>query len=120
MFYMEKKRIIEILLLSIFGAIMILPGFFFWDIAGHELYHAYKHNPYVERICVNYNYPYASHVLVDFPDQESRKNYNAEAEAREEITANKVGRIISLTYIVLILALLIWAINFVKRVDEGR
>src|SRR3989338_7044900 len=117
---MEKKRMIEILFLSIFGAVMILPGFFFWDIVAHELYHAYKHKPYTEKKCVNYNYPYASDVLVSFPDQETREKYNAEAEALEEIKANKIGRITAFAYIVLMLALLIWAINFVRRVDDGR
>ena len=114
---MEKKRVIEIFFLSIFGAIMILPGFFFWDIVGHELYHTYKNKQYAEKICVNYNYPYASHVVVSFPTQEAKENYIYQLEAEEERNANKIGRIAALSYIVLILILFIWSINFVKRVD---
>ena len=117
---MKKKRLLETLLISIVGAIMILPEFFFWEVVGHELYHTYKHTAYAEKMCIDYNYPYTSHVLVDFPDDETRENYNIELENIEEAKANKIGRIASVLYTVFIMLTLIWIISFVKRIDQEK
>ena len=114
---MNKKRFTEIFLLSIFGAIVILPGFFFWDITGHELYHSYKNKQYVEKLCINYNYPYTSHVVINFPDDKAREDYNIVNEEKEEEIANRIGRIAAITYVVLVISLFAWVINFSKRID---
>ncbi|MAG48001.1 hypothetical protein CL617_05325 [archaeon] len=117
---MNKKRFVEILILSLLGAIVILPGFFFWDIAGHELYHSYKNKEYAEKICINYNYPYASHTVVSFPDAEARENYNVQLEDKEERIANRVGRTAAILYMIIALLTFTWAISFIKKLDRKR
>ena len=97
-----NKLGLKAILIVILGIILIIPGALFVDILAHEFYHVSKNKEYSEEICLNVN-DITAYTIVNFPDYNARLNYNQETQDKEEIVANRVGKIASSVYVLLII-----------------
>ncbi len=106
------KKHLEIVVLGIVLFLMILPGIQYIEILAHEGYHASQHSDFTRQICLDFNYPYQAHTVIHLPEN---VEFDKTAFEKEEETAQRVGRIASILYLVISLAIIIWVLTLIER-----
>ena len=97
-----NKLAIQTILVVVLVVILVIPSALFIDIFSHELYHVSKNKQYSEEICLNIN-DITAYTIVNFPDYTTSLKYNEEVKDKEEVIANRVGKIASLIYAILVI-----------------
>ncbi len=113
---MEKRGIIEMVVLMALLTLLILPGLMYIDILAHEAYHYLKHRDYAKEICLDVNSESLAHVTLLFPSGET---IDKETLEREERKADKVGKVASVIYLVNAIIIINWIFLItVRRIAE--
>lgn len=105
---MKRKKIFGISLLLFLLIIVIAPGFMFADILGHEFYHLMKHQDTAEEICIDINKKSFAHVKVLVDENNKESVFDVTSVDKEEIAANRFGKIASILYLAITLTVFNW------------